>query len=256
MAVRVCVLVVRHAVRRRDGVYTPAVAMLEDYFKCFDVVYVGGADNHHIPDMYCQGVVNASATASWVARSASAARKFADEHPHLGNYAWYLDYEAAGNYFGTGCTHFTPGPPLPRGVATPATFQPRTGGSSGNSTASRRSSGTDADAGGDRATPGTAPGGGALAAAPTRPMPQSPPPPPAVSAASFTDGYAKMFSPLTEALASIKDLPVMWSPTFNDPAASITYRATMLDNLARLFTAAWEKTGGTTIERGYFAWFR
>ena len=55
----------------KNGTYTPAVALLEPFFRCFDTVYIGGADNHHIPDMYCQGVVNDTATQSWVDRSAS-----------------------------------------------------------------------------------------------------------------------------------------------------------------------------------------
>lgn len=34
------------------------------------------------------------------------------------NWQWYLNYEAAGNYFGTGCNHFSPAqhPPPPPGT--------------------------------------------------------------------------------------------------------------------------------------------
>lgn len=92
----------------KNGVYLDApLRGIARYFGCFDHVYIGTADNHFAPDMYCTALLNTSYTGEWVTRSVVAAKRFADEHPAL-DFRWYLNYEAAGNYFGTGCDHFQP----------------------------------------------------------------------------------------------------------------------------------------------------
>ena len=93
----------------RDGTYLgEAIARLSPFFDCFDTVYVGTADNHNAEDMYCSALLNATFLNDYVTRSLVAATRFTlDNPPHnIPNLRWYLNYEAAGNYFGTGCTHF------------------------------------------------------------------------------------------------------------------------------------------------------
>jgi hypothetical protein len=99
-----------------DGEYleTP-LSKLAPYFGCFDHVYVGVADNHFADDIYCKALLNQSFVSEWVRRSEVAASRFESElGPKLDHMRWYLNYEAAGNYFSTGCNHFTPlQPPSP-----------------------------------------------------------------------------------------------------------------------------------------------
>jgi hypothetical protein len=103
----------------RDGAYLgDAVAGLAPFFGCFETVYVGTADNHKAPDMYCGALLNATFIDDYVARSLAVAARFAADYPPatLPNLRWYLNYEAAGNYFGTGCDRFEvaqPTAPLP-----------------------------------------------------------------------------------------------------------------------------------------------
>jgi hypothetical protein len=97
-----------------------SVAGLAPYFSCFDAVFVGTADNHFTSDIYCKAVVNTSFTDEYVARSLRAATRFNADHPaaEFPNLRWYLNYEAAGNYFATGCSEFRvaqlPPPPNPK----------------------------------------------------------------------------------------------------------------------------------------------
>lgn len=93
------------------GAYLEApLAALAPYFGCFGALYVGTADNHFAgsqSDLYCGALANATFTTEYVRRSLRAAARFHAARgaalPHL---RWYLNYEAAGNYFGTGCTRF------------------------------------------------------------------------------------------------------------------------------------------------------
>ena len=92
-----------------SGTYAAVpLAKLATFFDCFSTVYVGTADNHLVPDIYCTGLLNASFTAEYIGRSVAAAQRFGAEHADQPNWQWYLNYEAAGNYFGTGCSHFSP----------------------------------------------------------------------------------------------------------------------------------------------------
>ena len=93
----------------RDGVYLEqAISGLVPFFHCFDTVYVGTADNHNAPDMYCSSLLNTTFTDDYVQRSLAAATRFTSDYPRekVPNLRWYLNYEAAGNYFGTGCDSF------------------------------------------------------------------------------------------------------------------------------------------------------
>jgi hypothetical protein len=149
------------------------VDVLSPYFNCFDRIYVGTADNHFSSDIYCAALTNKTFTGEWVDRSITAAAKFEQDHPNLRNFHWYLNYEAAGNYFSTGCTHFS---------------------------------------------------------AQQRPPPAQPP---AVSAQAFTSAYIDMFSTLTKALVKMRNVSVMWSPTFNFRASDVTDRRALLGNVTR-----------------------
>tara|TARA_B110000091_G_scaffold155829_1_gene165955 strand:- start:697 stop:1725 length:1029 start_codon:yes stop_codon:yes gene_type:complete len=93
----------------RDGVYLKdALAGLFPFFGCFKTVYVGTADNHNAADMYCSSLLNTTFVDDYVARSLAVARQFTTDYPpeKIPNLRWYLNYEAAGNYFGTGCDTF------------------------------------------------------------------------------------------------------------------------------------------------------
>ena len=93
----------------RDGVYLEeTLDNLAQYFPCFDTVYIGTADNHNAPDIYCSSLLNTSFTDDYVSRSLIAAKRFTDTYSKeiIPNMVWYLNYEAAGNYFGTGCDTF------------------------------------------------------------------------------------------------------------------------------------------------------
>lgn len=158
-----------------DGNYLSAsIKGLEPYFKCFDAVYIGTADNHFATtDLYCTALTNETFTTQYVARSLASAKRFDAEHAELHNVRWYLNYEAAGNYFGTGCSHFT------------ATQQ-------------------------------------------------LPPKHPTVTAAAFTEAYIMMFAVLSEGLHAIRDVSIMWSPTFNWEASFVPDRQRLLANLILL----------------------
>ena len=96
-----------------SGAYlSDAVAFLDPWLRdCFQTVYVGLADNHFASDIYCAALANTTFKNEWVRRSLAAAKRFSDDHPAMkagSRFQWYLNYEAAGNYFGTGCSHFSP----------------------------------------------------------------------------------------------------------------------------------------------------
>lgn len=149
----------------------------------------------------------------------SQAKRFAADHLDMDNYWWYLNYEAAGNYFGTGCSHFEPiakaaggGEGRADGVARVA----RAGGRG------RRGGGVGvADVAGAAAGAGDSTGVRSAS--------------PAVSAAEFTAAYVAIFAPLTKGLVALRDTGVMWSPTFNDETARIDYRPALLGNVTNLF---------------------
>ena len=160
-----------------SGAYlSDAVEALAPYFECFDAVYVGTADNHFASDLYCKALLNASFTHEYVKRSLAAAERFTLEHPaaSMPNLRWYLNYEAAGNYFGTGCSHFTAAQ-------------------------------------------------------------EAPPPSPIVAASAFTAAYVDMFAALTNGLRALRDVSIMWSPTFNWQASFVPDRAALLGNLSAFF---------------------
>ena len=93
----------------RGGTYLgDAIARLSPFFDCFETVYIGTADNHNAKDMYCSSLLNDTFLNDYVKRSLVAAERFTAEYPrqNIPNLRWYLNYEAAGNYFGTGCNHF------------------------------------------------------------------------------------------------------------------------------------------------------
>lgn len=198
---RIHSLALDHLASPATGAYlSAAIAFLEPSFDCFDRLYIGQADNHNVHDMYCTGLLNASFKYDYIVRSLKAARRFASDHPSRDNYWWYLNYEAAGNYFGTGCSHFEP---LESGAA-----------------------------GGLAAEP-------ALPSAPAPALAPAPQhqrqPRPIVSAEQFTSAYIGMFASLTEGLVAIRNTGIMWSPTFNDRTADIGYRPALLGNVTRLF---------------------
>jgi hypothetical protein len=165
----------------KEGNYLSApIDGLSKFFRCFDRVYVGTADNHFTNDLYCTGTQNSTFTAAWVSRSVKAASRFAEEHSSMHNLRWYLNYEAAGNYFGTGCDHFRPTGgewPLRKSKSSPAAR---------------------------------------------------------VTAEEFTAAYVRMFSSLTSALVRIRNVSVMWSPTFNERSRDVVDRPALLGNVTRL----------------------
>ena len=65
----------------RDGVYLEeTLDNLAQYFPCFDTVYIGTADNHNAPDIYCSSLLNTSFTDDYVSRSLIAAKRFTDTY--------------------------------------------------------------------------------------------------------------------------------------------------------------------------------
>lgn len=96
------------------GFLSDAIDSIAKYFPCFEEIHFGLADNHYTDDIYCQGVVNTTFQTSWVSRSLAAASLVDKRYGHLfldptgPKLVWYLNYEAAGNYFETGCSRFKP----------------------------------------------------------------------------------------------------------------------------------------------------
>ena len=61
----------------------------------------------------------------------------------------------------------------------------------------------------------------------------------AVSATQILNAYSSLFSQLAAGLVAIRRTGVMWSPTFNEPASTVTAtdRAALVDSMRRLFDA-------------------